>query len=431
MKIKRAIPFRNLSVKNKLNLVIAACITIYAIFVISVLASGRFCKYIGVDYCAYWTGGRLMLDKSIADVYDMDLLRLYQEKLYPQTTSIGIDFKVVPLPYLPVFVLIFPLFSTIDLPYSFIFWTLLNVLGFIFYLRFFIKDTSKTKPSYTLLAMIIISLPVFLNLFYGQVNFFLGICAGEIFRALIKSKSLKAGLWLGGWLFKPQLLILILPILLFTKRWKVLLGFFISLLFVLTISYGLIGKEGFLHLLSILVNSSQGGASSDPQVMMNWRMIGINLANYFNSNIGSGIIITGSLATTIVTFLVFLKKNPDENPDYLSIFWLGVLAATGAVTWHAHLSMSVVLIPFVLYLFLMGKIDLKIIVWWIFMPIIFFILKPVINLLIYFDMLPEMLHSLPTLWGALPGFIFNLVFLGWAVKHYHQPKLEMNSESII
>ena len=168
MKVKRAIPFRNLSVKSKLNLAIAACITLYAIFVISVLASGRFCKYIGIDYCAFWTGGQLMLDKSIADVYDMDLLRQYQEKLYPQTTSIGIDFKVVPLPYLPVFVLIFPLFSTIDLPYSFIFWTLLNVLGFIFYLRFFIKDTTKTKPSYTLLAMIIISLPVFLNLFMDR-----------------------------------------------------------------------------------------------------------------------------------------------------------------------------------------------------------------------------------------------------------------------
>jgi hypothetical protein len=214
----------------------------------------------------------------------------------------------------------------------------------------------------------------------------LGICAGEIFRALIKSKSLKAGLWLGGWLFKPQLLILILPILLFKKRWKMLLGFFISLLFVFTISYGLIGKEGFLRLFDILVNSSQGGASSNPQGMMNWRMIGINLANYFNSNIRLGIIITGSLVTTIVTFLVFLKKSPEENP---------------------------------------------VIVWWIFMPIIFFFSKSGIILLKYFDMLPEVLHSLPTLWEALPGFIFNLVFLGWAVKHYHQPKLEMNSESII
>ena len=57
-------------------------------------------------------------------------------------------------------------------------------------------------------------MPVFLNFFFGQVNLWLLICAGEFFRAFLSAKPLKAGLFLGGWLLKPQLLILIIPFLL-------------------------------------------------------------------------------------------------------------------------------------------------------------------------------------------------------------------------
>ena len=430
MKGNRPTHFRNFSHRKKINLLIAVLITFYVLFIVNNLSSGQFCEYIGFDYCAYWTGGRLMNDESIADVYNMDLLTRYQEKVYPPVSSNGEAFSVVPLPYLPVFVLIFQLLSFIDLPYSFLVWTLLNFFGFILYLRFFIKETTQKKLSTTVMAMILISLPVFLNLFYGQVNFFLGVCAGEFFRALMKSKHVKAGLWLGGWLFKPQLLILVLPFLLIKKNWKVILGFAISFLSVFVLSYGLIGKDGLLDLFNIITNSSQGGAASNPQFMMNWRMVGLYLAYFIHRNIGWGAIITGSLGTIIITFLVFLRKKTGEESVSMSIRWLGLLAATCVVTWHAHLSMAVVLIPFLLYLLMREEIDRKLFDWWVVAPIILFFFKFSFNILAYVWELPEAIYTLPSMFEALSGFVFNLIFLGWSVQHYRVLKSESENTSI-
>lgn len=427
---KQSLPKMNLPTKLILVVACIACAIIYYNFIASNLSSGELCDFLAVDYCAYWSGGKLMADNSIADVYDMGLLRQYQAKIYPEITGLGVNFSELPLPYLPVFIVIFQPLSLIDLPYSFIVWTLINVLVFIFYLRFFVKELTHKELSNIVLILAVISLPVFLNFFYGQVNILLFICAGEFFRNLTKSNQLKAGFWLGGWLLKPQLLLFILPFLLIRKYWKTLLGFVISSLSLVLLSFGLVGKDGLLGLIDILMDSFQGGAASNAHHMMNWRMIGIYLTGYFNKKFGLSVVIAGSIITTIITFLVLSKKRSDDDDTYLCISLFGIFAATGAVTWHAHLSMSMVLIPLLFYLLITEKMNPRIFVWWVFAPIVLFFSRSGIDILMYLGLIPGAFNNLPDLFEALPGLIFNLLFLGWSVKHYRSPGLKTTSLSI-
>ena len=72
--------------------------------------------------------------------------------------------------------------------------------------------------------MLLISLPVFLNLFTGQVNVWLVVCVGEFMRASISGREFRSGLWLGGLLLKPQALLLLAAGLLMRRRARILAG---------------------------------------------------------------------------------------------------------------------------------------------------------------------------------------------------------------
>lgn len=218
------VPFDNLTRKEVHNLALAAIITFYIILIVQDIVLDNLCGDLAFDFCAYWSGGRIINTSGYAEIYNGNLLYQIQKSIYPNIELRIIPFEEVPLPYLPIFIIPFQFLSLLDLPYSFIAWTLINVIGFGYYLNFFTRELLGENLPKRLLLIFFLSLPVFLNLNYGQVNIWLGICAGEFFRALTSGKSLKAGLWLGGWLFKPQLLILIIPFLIIRKNLKALLG---------------------------------------------------------------------------------------------------------------------------------------------------------------------------------------------------------------
>ena len=233
------------------NLALAAVLTLYLLQIGNVLINGMICQPLAFDYCAFWSAGKIINERGIADIYDLDILSQFQKDIYPQANSSSIPFTPVDVPYLPIFFLPFQFFSLINLPLSYVIWTLINLIGLICYLRFFTMEVAGYSLSFRLLLFILLSLPVFINLHEGQVNIWLGVCAGEFMRAILTDKPYKAGAWLGGWLLKPQLLIFIIPFLLIKRSMKALSGFIISTTAVMTISFGLINTNGLLNYINI------------------------------------------------------------------------------------------------------------------------------------------------------------------------------------
>ena len=145
-----------------------------------------------------------------AAMYDINALAAVQSQ---QLTQMGFDFsQTFPYPYPPVFILPFQLLAQWELIPSFWIWTGINLVILTAYLIFFVRKIApgrkNMKQGVDLILLTMISYPVFQNFFWGQVEVLLLICAGEFIRNDLKEKPFLSGLWLGGLLIKPQVLIL-------------------------------------------------------------------------------------------------------------------------------------------------------------------------------------------------------------------------------
>lgn len=413
------LPFQNMTQESWINLAIAAMLTFYILQIGFIIFDGKICQNIGSDYCAYWAAGRIINEYNITKVYDLDLLRQFQKEVYPQGNSPF--FEPFGVMYLPIFLIPFKYLSLLKPTPSYLVWTFINLSGFILYLTYFAKKTGGKPLPNRLLLFIFLSLPVFVNFHEGQVNVWLMICAGEFIRAILTKNHFKAGLWLGGWLLKPQLLILIIPFLLFRKLFKAIVGFITSAGMILGFSIILIKPSGFLALINIFFEAGGGGVVSNPAAMINWRMIGWHVESFTSANIGWTIIIIGSLITTAMTVIIF-RKNITGDSDDRGLEILGLFAATCAITWHSHLHMSMILIPPLIYMVIKKQNSNHIFTAWVFTPFFGELLGYLLAYLLQAQSKILLSYQIQALGRGLPGFIINLTMLGWAIMHYLQFK---------
>jgi len=400
------------------NLALVAVLTFYIILIAFFIINSNeinICENYAEDYCAFWSAGKLINQHGFAAIYDLDLLSQSQQEVYHQASSAS--FEPFAIMYLPFFLVPFQLLSLIPLPVSFIFWSLVNLIGFVLYLQLFTKQLTGQSLSIRLILLVMLSMPVVVNLMLGQVNVLLGICVGEFIRAVLNDKPLKAGLWLGSWLLKPQLLIVIIPFLLLQRSKKVLSGFSLTTIGVLGISYGLVRMKGFRNLIEILFNASGGGVASSPQVMMNWRMLGWHITSVTSQTLGWIVIGLGTLATLGAALYAFRRKLM-ANSNRFVIAFLGILAATCAVTWHAHLPMSIILIPPMIYLMVKNSINKTLFSVWVYLPIL---VTFILYILIPFTKFSEQIIQLI---DGSRGFVLNLIILGWAIVQFTHSKEE-------
>lgn len=405
---------------NKLaRLLLTAILTFYIVQIGYFLINGQVCDDYGFDYCAYWSIGKIIRTEGISNIYNLDLITNLENEIYPQASIPSINFTPPYAPYVPLFMIPFAFLSFLNLPTSYLLWTGINLIGFIIYLKFFIKEIIRDNKSSNYLFLIFLTLPLFITFQEGQLNILLAVSAGEFIRSIINDKPFKAGLWLGGWLLKPQILILILPFLLIQRLYESLAGFTTSAAMILGLSFFLIGYESVLEMVEIFLNLGGGGLGSNPYVMMNWRMLGTHIGSITSSTIGYIMIILGTLITGCVPLFVFKKRMTPDSTSFVTAI-LGVFAATCAITWHAHLHMSIILIPPIIYLQLKGQFNKRLFLSWVLVPPLALFVGYLIVILIQLANLP--VHTNQTIFFAkgFSIFIFNLLFTGWSITHYQQ-----------
>jgi hypothetical protein len=413
MNKKLTLPFQNMSPRAWQNLAIAATITFYLILMGSTFINQGICEKSTMDYCAYWISGKIINQNGYADIYNLDIQKEFQQAYYSFSRIPGAS--TFAMMYPPVFVVPFQFLSFLSPTLGYILWTSMNLIGFILYLSFFVKKTGQNASSPRYLLMVLISLPIFINFYEGQYNIWLAICAGEFIRAFLEEKPFKAGLWLGGWLVKPQILLLIIPFILFQRKFKTFWGFLASSVVVFLASLLLIGTKGLAFLFETLQTSSQGGGVSNPLGMMNWRMLGSQIALITSSTVGLIVTITGSLVTAGITFYVLRKKFGPKSPKMV-VAILTVFAATLLVTYHAHFHTILILIPPMLYLLNHDQFNLRLFLFWVFMPIAIEFIDRSSLILIRFGFPLPILGSSIKLLEGLRGFTLNFLVWLWSLK---------------
>ena len=405
--------FSNFKYENWKNLIIAAIICFYFIDFIATFGNGE----IGSDYLGYWSVGKIADEKGYSEIYDFNILKSVQlqgrkELGFPDKIN-DPSFSPIIVPYFSFFVLPFQLISRIGIIYSFWTWTIINLIILIGYLVYFIRRTipeSDTEISgLKLLILMLISWPVFFNIVCGQIEVFLLICTGEFLRNAVLKKPVLSGIWLGGLLLKPQLLIIIVAIFLIMRNWKVLAGFIASSGIIVMTSLLISGFDGMKALINLWTKFSDSVPSFAPQIMINWRMIGLNLNNNFNTSFGWAFTGLGIFLTIAVVYFMVKQNPPFGSPKWVMVM-LGVFSATLAITWHSHYHMAMILIPFLIYASINRKLpEGRIFFWVIATPVATFGML-VVRLLILV-ILKVYIEYYDGMAIGLFGFIVNLAIL--------------------
>lgn len=397
-----------------LNLLLAALATFLLINIAMPLVQGNWSE--AVDYVAFYNAGRIVNEGQFSDIYNLEILKAREtELLLALDGEVEPDFVVNPIQYLPVFLLPFSLLARLNFPTSLWLWQILNFAGLVAYLWFFAKKVSGKTPSLQLILLFLVSLPVLQNFYYGQVNVWLLVCVGEFLRASLTKRPYVAGLWLGGLLIKPHLLILLLPFLLIQKKYKEIAGFVVSFLGVLALSVLLVGVDGFIALKNVMLEAAQGGVSSGYQYMMNWRMVAHYVELFSSPTVGTVVLIALTAITAVLPLVVFRKRIAADSPKF-AIAVLGVLAATTAVTYHIHVHTAMLLIPVLLYLLVCGQIGPKWVRVWSLAPALLYIAQYILAVLLLQGLLPKSFAVMGEISYGMGMLIVNMLLLIWTLR---------------
>jgi hypothetical protein len=413
---KFRLPFSNLSFQNWQNLIIFSILIFYLIMLSTAIINGLFQMGFAGDYQAFWSAGKIADEKGYSKIYDLERLKSIQlRELDPNLTPNEIQkssYSPFPVAYFSIFLIPFQLLSKIDLFPSYWVWSLINSIVLVGYLLFFTKriiPTNLDKASIIrLLLLLLISFPVWRNFTEGQVGVFLVICVGEFIRQAINKRPLMSGLWLGGLLLKPQLLILIIPLLLFWRSWKSILGFCISSFAILLTSFLLSGVEGMQALFGLWTKFSSGIATNTPEQMVNWRMLGLNLNKLTGGSIGWVVMGLG-MVFTIALVGMQIKRKPDFGSAQWVITIAAFFSATLLVTWHSHFHMAIILIPFLIYLSQFKLLSERFVFLWSTAPTMIYLFTLMIAV-IFLSFTNQISSSIGYLM-AIGGFGLNIWFL--------------------
>ena len=334
-------PFQGLTRQGWWNLgFVAAGFLLAAYSAFSIRNRGLF-EYWGADYRAFRASAEIARESGYAAVYDLAAQDRAQRPLFAKyaTASVQKDYAIIPTPYLPVFIV--PMRSLLLLPpvHGWIAWMVVQAVILLLYFRR-VRNALAPHRGPSPLALLV-ALPAFFTIAFGQVNLLILIGLCEFLLALRRDKDLEGGLWLSLLMVKPQLLVLILPALLIQRRWSVLAAAAAGCFGVVVASVLLAGREGTSSLIRLWLGYTAQMPTTYPESMMNWRSLMLNLQPVIGAVASWSIVLMGTVvAATSGVFIWLRRRRPLEVVNSGT----GIYAMTCVVAWHAHVHLALPLL---------------------------------------------------------------------------------------
>jgi len=198
------------------------------------------------DFTIFYTAGKTLREGLGHRLYDGALQYEVQ-----QTFAAGVRIRKGPLPYNhpPFEALIFEPLASLDYPTAYLVWSVINlaILGF---LPFLLRRYIRVLAQYHLFVWLLVLLgffPVLVALLQGQDVILLLLLNALAFAALKRNADTLAGCWLGLSVFKFQLILPLVLILLCWKRSRVVQSFVVTAAVMAAISVAITGWAGALR----------------------------------------------------------------------------------------------------------------------------------------------------------------------------------------
>ena len=264
------------------------------------------------DFQAFYNAG-LILNSRPERLYDLEA----QHELY--VAHQGNEADALPFVYPPFFAVACGLVAR--LPYVWGYFTWIAASLFLFCAGYLL--VGRTWGVTGLVAALAFPPFEFYVLRGGQVTAFGFFVLALAFYLNRNRRSLAAGIALSLLLYKPPLLLFLLPMLFLTRQWRMLSGFAVGSLVLAGLSIGLVGRQGIVQYLNVLKLYS-AALNSPEHIFQTYKYVDVNAAFRLLTGVPTGILRFVVLAGTF-PFLCLAWLRAGNSPLSWAISVLATL----------------------------------------------------------------------------------------------------------
>lgn len=245
---------------------------------VSARTGGRtvFGPVLGADYAGFYTAGYILDHDPPALLYD----REYQDQVHHQLHPAVRPDETLPFVHPPLVAWTFRPLSRLPYAWSFAVWLVISLglylTGTLLVIKVQYPELSMSERLMVLLLVLSFE-PFAMECWLGGQLSALGYCILAAFLALDRAgRSLSAGMVLGVCLYKPTLLIVLLPTLLVARRFWTLLGFGLTWIGLGLLNVILIGREGIAAFLRAVFRFSRSTTESEELILPLAKFVDLN-----------------------------------------------------------------------------------------------------------------------------------------------------------
>lgn len=251
-----------------LTLIFALAIYNAGLFVIAI---SPYCLRGYSDFSIFYTAGNIIKNGNASRLYDATM------QWDVQKTFCDIPIRKGPLLFnhAPFEALLFLPLALVHYETAFMLWLTTNCI-FLFIIAFLLRIYTKTwLPHWSLWPVVSIAFfPCFMVFAQGQDSLMTMFIYTGVFTFMRNNSPLAAGSCLSLALYKPQLVLPFVVIMLIQRRWRIVIGFVLGSSTLTGISVLLVGGSAVLGYVNFLLNFDAlpvGLSAADPKIMSNLR----------------------------------------------------------------------------------------------------------------------------------------------------------------
>lgn len=300
---------------------------------------------LGADYAGFYAAGTLLERYAPERLYDFEL----QDQLYHEVLPALEEGARLPYVHPPFVALALRPLARLPYVWSFALWLLLSaglyLAGVLLMLRPLHVVFAADRTTALLLAL---SFEPFIMECWlgGQLSSFGLFCVALAWYWQQARRPTAAGLALGFCLYKPTLLVLLVPMLVVARRWRMLAGFAITALTLAGISVLALGWQGCLDYARLLFGFARTTAGGG--VLRTWKYVDLNsfLHLLLGDHGGLSRVLLLALAGPPLGLLAAAWWRLDRGCDaYRNLVWASTLSWTLVANLYVGVYDTLLVVP--------------------------------------------------------------------------------------
>lgn len=207
---------------------------------------------LGADFAQYYVVGTILNSSAAQQLYDFSLQNQLCHKLLPGSDPN----ESLPFVYAPFFAALIRPLAVLPYELSFFLWAVASLTLYTTGFRILWKTVPELAGADSLSAFLAaISFAPFLMECWlgGQASAIVFFCVSLAVYCQFRQHEFSSGTWLACCSFKPTLLLVVLPMLVITRRFRSLAGFLLGGLALAGISLVTVGWHGCRHYVEALI----------------------------------------------------------------------------------------------------------------------------------------------------------------------------------